>query len=126
MSSESLHEAAEKLSPATIDRHRATVSLMEELEAVDWYDQRIDATTDPALKRNAARCSQGTAVERRQRGADKLRIAGGDSVDPPDRARRAGEGIVAVSHQIRVRRWLPSAPDVLVSSGGRSRRSLHR
>jgi uncharacterized protein len=50
MSSESLHEPAEKLSPATIDRHRATVSLMEELEAIDWYDQRIDAATDPALK----------------------------------------------------------------------------
>jgi hypothetical protein len=50
MSSESLHEAAEKLSPATIDRHRATVSLMEELEAMDWYDQRIEAATDPALK----------------------------------------------------------------------------
>jgi uncharacterized protein len=50
MSSESLHESAEKLSPATIDRHRATVSLMEELEAIDWYDQRIDAATDPALK----------------------------------------------------------------------------
>jgi hypothetical protein len=50
MSSETLHEAAEKLSPATIDRHRATVSLMEELEAIDWYDQRIDAATDEALK----------------------------------------------------------------------------
>jgi len=50
MSSESLHEAAEKLSPATIDRHRATVSLMEELEAIDWYDQRIDAATDDELK----------------------------------------------------------------------------
>jgi len=50
MSSESLHEAAEKLSPATIDRHRATVSLMEELEAIDWYDQRIDAATDETLK----------------------------------------------------------------------------
>ena len=50
MSSESLHEAAEKLSPATIDRHRATVSLMEELEAIDWYDQRIDGATDDALK----------------------------------------------------------------------------
>ena len=50
MSSESLHETAEKLSPATIDRHRATVSLMEELEAVDWYDQRIDAATDEELK----------------------------------------------------------------------------
>ena len=50
MSSESLHESAEKLSPATIDRHRATVSLMEELEAIDWYDQRIDAATDETLK----------------------------------------------------------------------------
>jgi ferritin-like protein len=50
MSSESLHEAAEKLSPATIDRHRATISLMEELEAIDWYDQRIDAATDDVLK----------------------------------------------------------------------------
>jgi ferritin-like protein len=50
MSSESLHEPAEKLSPATIDRHRATVSLMEELEAIDWYDQRIDAATDAELK----------------------------------------------------------------------------
>jgi uncharacterized protein len=50
MSSESLHEPAEKLSPATIDRHRATVSLMEELEAIDWYDQRIDAATDEELQ----------------------------------------------------------------------------
>jgi len=50
MSSESLHESAEKLSPATIDRHRATVSLMEELEAVDWYQQRADACKDPELK----------------------------------------------------------------------------
>ncbi|HET6159375.1 MAG TPA: ferritin-like domain-containing protein [Dongiaceae bacterium] len=50
MSSETLHEAAEKLSSATIDRHRATVSLMEELEAIDWYDQRVDAATDEALK----------------------------------------------------------------------------
>jgi ferritin-like protein len=50
MSSESLHEPAETLSPATIDRHRATVSLMEELEAIDWYDQRIDAASDAELK----------------------------------------------------------------------------
>lgn len=107
----------------------AVPALMSEqalVKIIEMLDLLISGTTDPALKRNAARCSQGTAVERRQRGADKLRIAGGDSVDPPDRARRAGEGIVAVSHQIRVRRWLPSAPDVLVSSGGRSRRSLHR
>jgi ferritin-like protein len=50
MSSEMLHEAAEKLTPATIDRHRATVSLMEELEAIDWYDQRIDAASDETLR----------------------------------------------------------------------------
>ena len=50
MSSEMLHEAAEKLTSATIDRHRATVSLMEELEAIDWYDQRIDAASDETLK----------------------------------------------------------------------------
>jgi ferritin-like protein len=49
MSSESLHEAEEKLSPATVNRHRAVASLMEELEAVDWYDQRIDATGDTEL-----------------------------------------------------------------------------
>ncbi|MEQ8234347.1 MAG: ferritin-like domain-containing protein [Gammaproteobacteria bacterium] len=47
--SETLHEAVEKLRPETIDRHRAIVSLMEELEAVDWYDQRVDATEDPEL-----------------------------------------------------------------------------
>ena len=51
MSSESLHESAKTLRPETIDRHRAVSSLMEELEAVDWYDQRIDAATDEELKR---------------------------------------------------------------------------
>jgi ferritin-like protein len=30
--------------------HRAIVSLMEELEAVDWYNQRADACSDPELK----------------------------------------------------------------------------
>jgi uncharacterized protein len=44
-----LHEAREDLSPATLDRHRALVSLMEELEAMDWYAQRIEATGDPEL-----------------------------------------------------------------------------
>jgi ferritin-like protein len=44
-----LHEAAAELAPATIDRHRAIVSLMEELDAVDWYEQRFDATTNDEL-----------------------------------------------------------------------------
>lgn len=50
MSSESLHEDREVLGPAQIDRHRAIASLMEELEATDWYDQRIAATEDEELK----------------------------------------------------------------------------
>ncbi len=36
--------------PETIERHRAIASLMEELEAVDWYDQRVDATKDAELR----------------------------------------------------------------------------
>jgi ferritin-like protein len=50
MSSESLHEDAGKLGPEVIDQHRAIVSLMEELEAVDWYNQRAKATDNPALR----------------------------------------------------------------------------
>jgi hypothetical protein len=49
MGSEGLHEPAEQLDEATIDRHRAITSLVEELEAVDWYDQRVQATSDPSL-----------------------------------------------------------------------------
>jgi ferritin-like protein len=48
--SATLHETAESLSPALIDRHRAIQSLMEELEAVDWYDQRVAACTDDELR----------------------------------------------------------------------------
>ena len=49
MASEGYHEPHEFLSAETMDRHRAIISLMEELEAVDWYDQRVDATGDPEL-----------------------------------------------------------------------------
>ena len=45
-----LHENAKLLKPETIDRHRAFASLGEELEAIDWYDQRVDAAGDEALK----------------------------------------------------------------------------
>ena len=51
MSHEGYHEPIEKLSSATQDFHRAIVSLIEELEAVDWYNQRVDACVDPELKR---------------------------------------------------------------------------
>jgi ferritin-like protein len=49
MGSEGLHEAAELLPQETIDRHRALTSLVEELEAIDWYDQRVTATKDASL-----------------------------------------------------------------------------
>ena len=49
MGSEGLHEPAELLGEATIDHHRAFTSLIEELEAVDWYDQRVTATKDASL-----------------------------------------------------------------------------
>jgi ferritin-like protein len=47
-SSGSLHER--NLTPETVDRHRAIVSIMEELEAIDWYDQRVEAASDPELR----------------------------------------------------------------------------
>ena len=50
MANEGYHEPIEKLSADTMDMHRAIVSLMEELEAVDWYNQRVDACTDTELK----------------------------------------------------------------------------
>jgi uncharacterized protein len=49
-SSAGFHEDPEQLRPETRDRHRAVVSLIEELDAVDWYDQRIDATADAGLQ----------------------------------------------------------------------------
>ncbi len=49
MASEGYHEPIEWLTPDVIERHRAIVSLREELEAVDWYDQRVAATGDESL-----------------------------------------------------------------------------
>jgi ferritin-like protein len=50
MANEGYHEPIGELSDATRDMHRAIVSLMEELEAVDWYNQRVDACKDAELK----------------------------------------------------------------------------
>ena len=50
MSSEGLHAPRERLSKETLSMHQAIVSLMEELEAVDWYRQRADDCEDEALK----------------------------------------------------------------------------
>jgi uncharacterized protein len=51
MANEGYHEPVDELSNESRDMHRAIVSLMEELEAVDWYQQRIDAAKDEDLKK---------------------------------------------------------------------------
>jgi hypothetical protein len=50
MANEGYHEPLDKLQPATMDMHRAITSLMEELEAVDWYNQRVDACNNAELR----------------------------------------------------------------------------
>ena len=45
-----IHEERSRVSDKTQDMTRAIDSLREELEAVDWYNQRADACTDPELK----------------------------------------------------------------------------
>lgn len=50
MSSETLHENADTIGSEAVDLHRAIVSVMEELEAVDWYNQRAKATGNPELR----------------------------------------------------------------------------
>lgn len=49
MANEGYHEPINELSAQTRDMHRAIQSLMEELEAVDWYNQRVDACQDKEL-----------------------------------------------------------------------------
>jgi ferritin-like protein len=51
MGSETLHEPFDSLTEKTRNLHRGVVSLIEELEAIDWYQQRAEACTDEALKR---------------------------------------------------------------------------
>lgn len=50
MAHEGYHEDPSDLSDLSREMHRAIESLMEELEAVDWYQQRVDACRDPDLK----------------------------------------------------------------------------
>lgn len=50
MASDTYHEPLEQVSETTRDLHRAISSLMEELEAIDWYQQRAGATQDPELR----------------------------------------------------------------------------
>ena len=50
MANEGYHEPIEELTDETRDMHKAIVSLMEELEAIDWYNQRVDSCKDEELK----------------------------------------------------------------------------
>lgn len=44
------YEPLDKLDPKHLDLERARKSLREELEAIDYYMERIDATQDISLK----------------------------------------------------------------------------
>jgi hypothetical protein len=50
MSCEDLHAPRERLTDQTTATHQATVTLMEELQAIDWYRQRADGCDDAQLK----------------------------------------------------------------------------
>ncbi len=79
--STTLHESEEQLTVATRDMHRAIVSLMEELEAVDWYGQRADATQDGELREILLHNRDGRAGAR----------GDGPRVDPPSRSHLRGQ-----------------------------------
>lgn len=51
MSNEGYHEPVNELNNKTRDMHRAITSLMEELEAIDWYNQRIETCEDEELRK---------------------------------------------------------------------------
>jgi ferritin-like protein len=50
MAADGYQEPAHELSDETRDMHRAIISLREELEAVDFYNQRVNACKNPELK----------------------------------------------------------------------------
>ena len=71
--SQGFHEDEGKLSARTRDLHRALVSLQEELEAIDWYQQRADATEDPELRE----------ILEHNRNEEKGEAAGEDQAEQP-------------------------------------------
>ena len=50
MANDGYHEPITELTDETRDMHRAITSLMEDIEAIDWYNQRVDACKDEDLK----------------------------------------------------------------------------
>ena len=45
------HEGRENLTDKTKDLERAKQSLIEEMEAINWYQERVEACKDKELKR---------------------------------------------------------------------------
>lgn len=99
------HERHEDLSESTRDLHRALSSLMEELEAVDWYQQRVDATDDGDLAQVLAH-NRDEEIEHACMVIEWLRrnhvkfdeqlrrflFTSGPIIDPPGRDRGAASG----------------------------------
>lgn len=46
-----LHEDRNEMNESTLDMKRAIDSLKEELEAIDWYNQRADVCADEELRK---------------------------------------------------------------------------
>ncbi len=65
MSSETLHAPRERLSKETLAMHQAITSLMEELEAADWYRQRADDATSPSSRKSCCTiCARRSSTPR--------------------------------------------------------------
>ncbi len=45
------HEGRKNLTDETLDLERGRQSLIEELEAINWYQERVEVCKDPELKR---------------------------------------------------------------------------
>ena len=78
MSSEGLHAPRERLRDETLAMHQAIASLIEELEAADWYGQRADDCDDPALKAILLHMPTERAEENPVPGGDEAGEGSGD------------------------------------------------
>ena len=66
------HEDYDAMSEATRNFSRAVKSVIEELEAVDWYNQRLEATTDKQL-RGILEHNRNEEIEHAMMGLEYLR-----------------------------------------------------
>ena len=66
------HEDYDKMSELALNFSRAVKSVQEELEAVDWYNQRAQATTDEQL-RHILEHNRDEEIEHAMMGLEYLR-----------------------------------------------------